>query len=110
MMVAFIGMGLSGNVVTSNIAFAQIKSDGPVAHLMHGAIAIQPEFSKLGRGFGSIGPWNLIVSHLPAPVLYKDAKIAKGAIAPVSELAVYAEDVTLENIPVPTPRPERVSN
>lgn len=108
---AFIFMGMSGNVVTSNAAFAQIKSGAPVAHLMHGAIAIQPEFSKLGRGLGSIGPWNLIVSHLPAPVLYENTKIAKAAIAPVVEqAAMEAENITLENIPVPTPRPDRESN
>lgn len=111
MMTAFIGMGMSYNSVTTQDSFAQIKRDTPVAYLMHAAIAIQPEFSKLGRGLGSIGPWNLIVSQLPSPVPYKGDEIAKTAIVPVDDqAALAAENITLNNIPVPTPRPVRESN
>lgn len=107
MAISFIGMSMTGNVVTSNAAFAQMKSTGPVAQLMHVAIAIQPDFSKLGRGLGSIGPWNLVASHLPAPVLFTAVKNSSVSPAASADLEVEIVNSAPENIPVPTPRPAR---
>lgn len=101
MAIAFIGMGISGNSVTANEAFVQMKASTPVAVLMHGAIAIQPEFSRLGRGLGSIGPWNLIEPHLPAPVLFTVSISDQSAKSPSFKVILPSA----EKIPVPTFRP-----
>lgn len=64
----FVTMASSGNGVTETRTYADIKDDGIYASLLHGAIAIQPQFSQIGTFLGNIGGWQAFAADMPAPV------------------------------------------